>query len=444
MPLPEETTKARSGRRIVFFLLAIALAFGAGFTFGKPSQHEASAAGKSLGKTATSLIVTDGTDPAAPSDIKPGADFQEFWDLWRLLKERYYKQPVDEQKMFYGAMAGMTAALEDPYTTFFEPKTATEFSQELQGKFEGIGAEIGIKDDQLQIISPLEGLPAEKAGLRPGDWILSIDKQDTTNMSVEKAVSLIRGTKGTSVTLTIGRKTTVKDKLGHAKPQLDTKDYTVVRDTIVVASVHTKYLANGIALIEITHFNEDTDTLFAKAVEDVSAKNPKGIILDLRNDPGGFLDRATAVAGAWVGKDVVVVERQQGKMTDQIRGTTEPRFGTIPTVVLVNQGSASAAEIVAGALQDYGKAKLVGMKTYGKGSVQDYIDLGDGSAVKITIAEWMTPNGRLIDKLGIDPDVTVDRTIDDINAQRDPQLDKALEILTGKPSTSKTPKKTGK
>jgi len=204
-----------------------------------------------------------------------------------------------------------------------------------------------------------------------------------------------------------------------------------------VKSVNTKYLDGNIAVITVSNFNQDTADLFSKAVGDVLSKDVKGVILDLRNDPGGYLDRATAVAGEWVGSQLVVEERQQGQITDKYNGTGDGRLKGMPTVVLVNQGSASAAEIVTGALQDYGVATIVGMKTFGKGSVQDYSDFPDKSAVKVTIAEWLTPKGRSINKVGLTPDVQVDRTEDDYHANRDPQLDKALEILTGKaPATS--------
>lgn len=411
---------------MIAFVLALGLSFGFGFYIGHPSQSLAITnivGGKSVSDASGTI----------PSDLTLDADFNEFWDLWRLLKSKYYKPPIEEKKLFYGALAGMTASLGDPYTVFFEPKSAEEFNQALQGKFEGIGAEIGIKDDQLQVISPLTGMPAEKAGLRPGDWILKINGEDTSGMSVEKAVSLIRGAKGTTVTLTIGRLQAKK---------LNTSDVAIVRDTIVVKSVRVKYLKDGIAHVEITHFNEDTTDLFRAVAAEILTKDVKGIILDLRNDPGGYLDRATAVAGEWVGNQPVVMERAQEKITDRFNGVGSGRLQGIPTVVLVNQGSASAAEIVAGALQDYQVAKIVGMKTFGKGSVQDYVAFSDKSSVKITIAEWLTPYGRSIDKVGIEPDVKIDRTPEDINANLDPQLDKAVEILTGKPAKT-VPSKTG-
>lgn len=377
-----------------------------------------------------------GVGSRPPAEVKTNVDFKEFWDLWQLLKSKYYKQPLDEQKMFYGAMEGLAASTGDPYTVFFEPQVAEEFAESLNGKFEGIGAEIGIKGGQLQIVAPLPDSPAAKAGLLAGDAILSIDATSTESMSVERAVSLIRGKKGTEVKLEIGRIKISKTKEGKETREAKKLDVTIVRDTIVVKSVRTKFLRDGIALVEITNFNSDTSKEFSKAVDEVLAHDTKGVIIDLRNNPGGFLDRATAVAGEWVGDQIVVTERRQGVTVDEFHGTGRGRLKGMPTILLVNQGSASASEIVAGALQDYGAGKLVGMKTYGKGSVQDYTELANGTAVKITVAEWLTPKGRFINEIGIEPDVEVDRTEEDYNAERDPQLEKALELLTGSPTVS--------
>lgn len=418
---------------VAMIVLALALSFGAGFLFGRPTN---TLAAPSKGLVAQSNGSVQNLESNPPAELQTDADFNEFWLMWKMLKEKYYKQPVDDISLLHGAMQGLAGGLGDPYTVYFPPKNAKEFSEALQGKFEGIGAEIGIKNNQLQVIAPLPGSPSEQAGVLAGDAILSIDKKDTTEMSVEEAVTLIRGKKGTIVTLVVGRVKTETDAKGKKKQTYSTKEIPITRDTIEVKSVRTKFLKDGIASIEITHFNQDTGDLFSSAVDEVLAKDPKGLILDLRNNPGGYLDKATQIAGEWVGDLVVVSERKQGKITEQFRGTGQNRLRDVPTIVLVNQGSASASEIVAGALQDYKKAKLVGMKTFGKGSVQDYVELPDKGALKVTIAEWLTPSERSIDKTGIAPDVEIDKTQDDTNAGRDPQLDKALEILTGKPSTT--------
>jgi carboxyl-terminal processing protease len=430
----EENKSFWNKRKWILLLLIVGVG---SYTLGaRSSVSGAQSAGEDAGNSKNTVSVT-GVGEAAPKGIADSIEFEQFWELWGMLKSKYYKQPIDEQKMLYGAMSGLTAALGDPYTVFFEPVVAEEFSKSLEGKFEGIGAEIGIKENQLQIIAPLPESPAEKAGLMAGDAILAVSGTSTEGMSVEEAVSLIRGDKGTTVVLSVGRLTTKKDEKGKEKKEAKKFDVSIVRDTIVVKSVRTKYLDGNIALIEISHFNADTSDLFAVAADEVTAKGVKGIVLDLRNDPGGYLDRATAVAGEWVGDAIVVTERRKGVKVDEFHGTGKNRLKGIPTVVLVNEGSASASEIVAGALQDYGVAKLVGKKTFGKGSVQDYTELQDGTAAKITVAEWLTPKDRFINGIGIEPDVVVERTEEDFHAGRDPQLDKAVELLGG-PAASST------
>ncbi|MDP3793587.1 MAG: S41 family peptidase, partial [Candidatus Uhrbacteria bacterium] len=363
-----------------------------------------------------------GLGQSAPAGRLPDeVDFKQFWDAWQLLKDKYYEQPVKDKSLFYGAMAGLAASLGDPYTNYFEPKIAQDFQQSLSGKFEGIGAEIAIKEEQLQIVSALPDTPAERAGLLPKDVIAKIDGQDTAGMSTEKAVSLIRGPKGTKVTLSIFRQALKKPPF----------DVTLIRDEIRIKSVKWKMLPGSIAYIEVTHFNGDTKAGFHEAVQSSLRKGLKGIVLDLRNNPGGYLETSLSMTGAWVGDQVVVKERRQGKIVETLHGTGRAWFAGIPTMVLVNPGSASASEIVAGALQDHHQATIIGQKTFGKGSVQDYVNFTDGSGIKITVAEWVTPNERTINKTGLDPDVLVDRTPEDYAAKRDPQLDRAVAILNG-------------
>ncbi len=371
--------------------------------------------------TTTGAVIGIGQLPPTDQLMADDVEFKLFWELWQTLKEKYYEQPIEDKDLFYGAMAGLAASLGDPYTNYFPPKVAEEFQQSLAGKFEGIGAEIGLKDDRIQVVAPLPETPAERAGLLAGDIITEIDGEDTAGMSVEQAVSRIRGEKGTTVTLMVAR------PLSKNPPF----EVAIVRDEIQIKSVRSKDLADGIIQIEVTHFNGDTEAAFDQAVGQALSKGAKGIVLDLRNNPGGFLDTALSMAGEWVGDRVVVKERRQGAIVGELRGTRRARLSGIPTVVLVNQGSASASEIVAGALQDYQQATIVGMQTYGKGSVQDYENFTDGSGIKITIAEWLTPDGRTINKTGLTPDVVVDRTLEDYEAQRDPQLDRAVGILNG-------------
>lgn len=416
--------KEKSKKSLFVILACIIFAFLGGWLIGRAGATEALATGSITKKVL-------GIGSKAPADaLEEEIEFKRFWELWKILKLKYYEE-ASEEEMFYGAMKGLAESLKDPYTSFFEPELAKEFTDSLKGEFEGIGAEIGVRNGQLQVIAPLPDTPAEKAGLLAGDYILQINETSTEGMITEQAVMLIRGEKGTSVTLQIGR--LINSEVGDLgavfgnKP--DIKDVTLVRDTIVVKSVSLSWPKDNIAMIQVSNFNQDTDVEFKNAVTEVLSRNIKGLILDLRNNPGGYLDRSTAMAGEWTGKQVVVTERRKGKIVDEFRGTAGGRLNGMATVVLINQGSASASEIVAGALQDYGLAKIMGMPSYGKGSVQDYTEFDDGSAIKVTVAEWLTPKGRSINKSGIKPDFEVDRTIEDYNENLDPQLDKAIEFL---------------
>lgn len=373
---------------------------------------------------ATRNLVPDGEGQVTnqgevPVYLAKDVDFKKFWDTWNYIKEEFYKQPVSDVSLYYGALKGLLSGLDDPYSVYFDPEEAKEFAESLDGSFEGIGAEIGIKDEKLQIVAPLSGSPAEQAGLLPGDWIVLIDGVDTLGMTTEEAVSLIRGEKGTSVTLSISRN------------GLDSlTEVVITRDTIVIDSVKWVIDENNVMHIGISTFNSDTSKLFSGAVQEALAENVSGIILDLRSNPGGLLTAAIDVASAWVGYDTVVIERTQNE-ANAFKGLISPRLQGLKTVVLVNGGSASGSEIVTGALQDHGYATIVGTQTFGKGSVQDYQELEDGSAIKITTAEWYTPNGRTINKTGITPDIIVDYTIEEYKQGIDPQYDVASQIILG-------------
>lgn len=372
------------------------------------------AASRSQKLTRVGVVLNKG---AISEDFSHDVDFNQFWEVWNMVRTKYVKQPVSEVKLFYGALRGMVAALEDPYSVFFEPVTAKKFSQELAGTFDGIGAEVGIKNERVTIISPLPESPAERAGLRPGDIVLAIDDTDTAGMTIDVAVSKIRGPKGTKVKLSIGRS-------GIKTPI----EVTIQRAPIVVKSVRVSF--NGdIAIIKISSFADDTERSWDKAVREVLAKNPKALIIDLRSNPGGYLDAAVTVTGEWIKDDVILIERMADGSERPYKSNGRARLVGIPTIVLINEGSASGSEIMAGALQDYGQARLLGKKTFGKGSVQDYQQFRDTSALKLTIAEWLTPKKRFINKEGIKPDIEVELTEEDYNANRDPQLDKALELL---------------
>ncbi len=346
-------------------------------------------------------------------------DFDLFWDVWGVLEREYVdRDKLNEKEMFYGALKGMVNAAGDPYTVFMDPKLALEFEESMTGTFEGIGAEIGIRKEILTIIAPLSGMPAESAGLRAGDKVYAIDGESTAGISIDEAVNKIRGPKGTDVILTISR-----NGLGAAE------DITITRGTIIVKSVNTELRDDNIFVIELSNFNNDTMGLFNKAVNEIIKNNPRGIILDLRNNPGGYLDTAVEVASEWVEDGVIVSEAFDDNNKDEFLARGRARLKDYKTVVLVSQGSASASEIVAGALQDYEKAVIVGMQTFGKGSVQTLEEFKDGSSVKITVAKWLTPKGNYINKEGITPDEEVDLTLEDYEEGLDPQLDKAVELL---------------
>lgn len=356
-----------------------------------------------------------------PDYLTKDVNFKLFWKVWDIIREKFIDHDkITNGQLFYGALAGVVASLNDPYSVFMPPAEAEKFTQELAGKFEGIGAEIGIKDDKLTIISPLPESPAEKAGIRALDVVAAIDSLDTTGISLDKAVNLIRGEKGTPVTLKIYR-----------AGEKELLDITIIRDQIQVKSVRSEIKNNDIAYIKITNFNTDTIDGFRKNITDLLAKSPKSIILDLRNNPGGYLNTAVDIAGYWVdsGQLVVKEEFSNEALNQEHLSYGQAQLKNIPTVVLVNEASASASEILAGALQDYGLAKVVGKKTFGKGSVQELEKLSDGSSVKITIARWLTPQGRSIDKNGIEPDIEVELTKDDYNQSKDPQMEKAIELV---------------
>jgi carboxyl-terminal processing protease len=353
---------------------------------------------------------------------KQTADFSLFWDAYELLNSKFVDRPVDQQKLLHGAISGMVSAAGDPYTVFFDPEQAKDFANELKGAFDGIGAEIGIKEEQLVVIAPLDDSPAQKAGLLPGDIILSVNDESTSGMTVDTAVSKIRGKAGTTVKLSI-----IHD--GQRQPT----DLEITRARIEVKSLKFEIKevdGKNIAIIKLSRFGDDTKGLFDHAVDVMLQRGVKGIILDLRSNPGGYLDTAVSTASNWVDTDKIVLkERSFNGESKEYVSESWPRLKGIKTIVLVNGGSASASEIVAGALQDYDLATLVGEKTFGKGSVQELSSLKDGSTIKVTIAKWFTPNDRSIDKNGLEPDIKVELTPEDAQAKRDPQMDKALELL---------------
>lgn len=345
-----------------------------------------------------------------------------FWNVWDRLHDQYVDpKSLDSEAMIYGAIKGMVASLEDPYTVFMDPNETKEFKNNLQGTLEGIGAELTVKDKNLVIMSVLKDSPAQKAGLKSNDIILEIDGVIATDMTVYQAITKIRGQKGTPVKLLIFR-----------KDNRDPFDVTIVRDTIHLDSITFEEKGNGIFYIGLHQFTDSTKMELESIISKIILKDAKGIILDLRNNGGGYLEVAVDVLSELLsGKKEVVTIRKRDMKDDTKRFTSgSARLANIPLVVLINGSSASASEIVAGAVQDFKRGTVMGEKSYGKGSVQEIEDnLQNSASMRITIAKWLTPLGRSIDKVGIIPDTAVKLTEDDFKKDRDPQLDAAMKVF---------------
>lgn len=343
-------------------------------------------------------------------------DFDGIKELYSALKESYDGQ-VDASKIEDGLKEGLVSAAGDPYTEYMNDQDSKEFQGELNGTFDGIGAELGKKDNTVVIIAPIDGFPAQKAGVRAGDVISKIDDESAYDISVSEAVKKIRGPKGTTVKLELIR---------------DGKPVTIeiTRDTINIPSVKSEVTSDNIGIIRISRFGDDTTKLVNQYATEFKSKNVRGVVLDMRGNPGGLLSAAVDVSSIWLPKGKTVLEeKRDGKTIKTYTATGNSVLLGVPTVVLIDEGSASASEITAGALRDNGVATLIGQKSYGKGSVQEIRNLKDGGTLKVTIARWFTPNGRNIDKEGIEPDQKVELTDEDILAGRDPQKDAALNKL---------------
>jgi len=400
-------------RYLIFFLaiFLVILSFWSGYNRGKDDAIE----------KATPITTTTIKNKIANQEME--VDFALFWKVWDILKDKHVdRQSLDAQKLLYGSIEGMLYATGDPYSTFFNPKQTKDFSQEMEGNFEGIGAELGIKDRILTVISPLENSPAQKAGLRAGDKIIKIEDKISADISIDEAVDLIRGEKGSEVKLTVLH-----------KGAEESEEIIITRDTIIVKSVELKFKENAIAYIKINKFADDTYREFYLATKEILNRKTKGIILDMRNNPGGYLDKTVDIASLILpeGKVVVIEEDNTGKKK-ALYTDGKDYLNDLPIVILINEGSASASEILAGALRDNQQSLIIGEKSFGKGSVQELISLPDNSSIKITVAKWMTPNGDYIMDKGIEPDIKVELTLDDYNNDRDPQLDKAIEVLREK------------
>lgn len=399
-------------------------------------------------QTPTVLINTEAPSQTISSDMKQ-LDFSLFWDVWRRLTQSYVdKNALEPQKMFYGAISGMVASLGDPYTSFLTPTENKDAKDDLGGNFDGIGAQLGMKDERVIVIAPLRDHPAEKAGLKAGDWILKVNDEETINWTLPKAVSKIRGPKGSSVKLNILHE-------GADKPT----DISVVRDSIHVASAEldTTIASCGTAsgtgpscsvketacdgcynvpVIRLSRFGDTTNTEWDTIVDTIVSKNCSrnnkscpGMILDMRNNPGGYLQGSVYIASEFLQSGVVVSQQGRDGSKQSYNVNRKGKLLSIPMVVLVNKGTASASEIVSGALKVHKRAKIVGETTFGKGSVQEPQDLPGGAGLHVTVAKWLLPDGSHISGKGIEPDVVIEPSKD--NPEEDVQLEKAIQVLVG-------------
>ena len=401
------------------FLVSIIIALALGFAGGFWSRD--------INQTSPSFVVKNliNIDQEKPENI----DFSLFWKVYNDLSAKYVDNgKTDAQKVLYGAISGMVNSVGDPYTTFFEPVISKKFQEEISGNFGGIGIEIGKRNNILTVISPIKDTPAFKAGIKAGDKILKIDSKPTINLAIEEAVNLIRGKKGTKVILTIQNSTT--------------RDVELIRDAIKVPTIEWKLIEQGdkkIAYMQIYSFNQTVDSEFKKASEEILKSNANSLIIDLRNNPGGLLDSAINLAGWFLDKNQVVVsEIFRDGTKNEFRSDGNALLKKYPTVILMNGGSASASEILAGALHDNRNIKIIGEKSFGKGSVQELQKYDDGSSLKVTIAKWLTPAGISISEKGIEADIEVKFKEEDLKEEgkieigtpgKDLQLDKAIEVL---------------
>jgi len=395
---------------IIISLILVALVLCVGVYFGYSRRSEIEKVASIVNKT---------------PQIETTADFSTFWKVWNTLNEKsIYAKKVEDQDRVWGAISGLASSLGDPYTVFFPPKKNKSFTEEIKGSFEGIGSEIGIKEGVLTVIAPLKDTPAWNAGIKAGDKIMKIDKVSTNDMTIDEAIDMIHGPKGTSVTLTILRN-------GENK----TRDIVITRDTIQIPTIDTELRDDGIFVIKLYSFSENSVSLFRDALIKFMDSKSSKLVLDLRGNPGGYLDASINIGSWFINEGDVILSEDKGNGDKQkVYRSHGPRLfnDKLGLVVLVDGGSASASEILAGALRDHGIATLVGEKTFGKGSVQELVKITEDTSLKVTVANWLTPQGVSISLKGIEPDIKVPFTQKDLDAKRDPQMEKAVEILKAK------------
>lgn len=359
------------------------------------------------------------------TQVSTETDFSPFWKVWNIINEKYPSpDKITDQERVYGAISGLMGSLKDPYSVFFNPEEAKSFEEEIAGNFDGIGMEVGLKNGIITVIAPLKDTPAYRADIKSGDKIFKIDNTTTTDLSIEEAIKLIRGPKGTTVTLTIYR--------GDEKQPREIK---IVRDTINIPTLDTEIRKDGIFVVKLYSFSANSANLFRNAMKEFVASKSDKLILDLRGNPGGYLDASVDMASWFLksGKVVVTEDYGNNREPEIFRSKGYDIFtDKLKFVILIDGGSASASEILAGAMQDNNRAKLVGETSFGKGSVQQVIDVTPDTIVKITVAKWLTPNGNSISEKGLAPDYEVKITQKDLDAKLDPQMDKAVELLLKK------------
>jgi len=353
--------------------------------------------------------------PQTPQNL----DFSIFWQVWETLNTRHLERPLEAQKLLYGALKGLAEAVGDPYTAFLPPVENKEVKDNLNGRYEGIGCELGMRDNQLTVISPLDGSPAQKVGVLPGDVIVKIDDEETAALSLSESVSKIRGPAGTTVRLALQR--------GDGEPF----EVAIKREQITVKSISWEDKGNGVVYIRVARFGEQTNNDWDAAINELLSSRLSAIssvILDVRSNPGGYLQASIHIASEFVNTGVIVYEEFAGGQRQEFKSDHRGRLLQVPVVVLIDEGSASASEILAASLRDLKGSKLVGTKSFGKGTVQDAVEFDDGSSVHVTIARWLTPKGERIEGAGLAPEVVVERTEEDVAAGKDLQLEKAIEI----------------
>ena len=417
---------AKQSGPIIIALIVIGVSFFAGFSTGVQSRP-----------AIEKVVALENKEGGKPSTV----DFAPFWKAWSVLNEKYVSSATSttDQEKVWGAIEGLSAALNDPYTVFFPPENSKMFQSEIAGNFEGVGMEVGIKDDIITVIAPLKDTPAAKAGVLPGDKLVKINDSVTSGMKVDQAIKLIRGKKGTEVVLTVIRE-------GKSAPV----EIKIIRDTIAIPTIDTEIRQgvsgqkdtagnpiglqeNGVFVIRLYSFSATAPDLFREALRKFIDSGSTKLILDLRGNPGGYLEAAVDMASWFLPPGAVIVSEDFGKNAPPVvyRSKGYDVFNkNLKFAILVNGGSASASEILAGALQEHGKAKLVGTQTFGKGSVQELVDITSETSLKVTVARWLTPKGTSISFKGVTPDLVVPMTAEDFTKGKDPQMDAATKLLT--------------